>query len=45
MELKVIEKDAQNRIDKYVSENTELTRSTAQRMIDNGNILVNRQKN
>ncbi len=30
-----------NRIDKYVTEVTEMTRSTVQRMIENGKILVN----
>ena len=29
------------RIDKYISENTNMTRSTIQRMIENGKILVN----
>lgn len=40
MELKVQENE-NNRIDKYVADNTDLTRSTVQRMIENGNILVN----
>lgn len=39
MDLEV--KEGNIRIDKFVSENTELTRSTVQRMIQNGNILVN----
>lgn len=29
------------RIDKYLTDNTEYTRSKIQKMIDNGNILVN----
>ena len=40
MELKVKEFE-NNRIDKYIAENTELTRATVQRMIENGKILVN----
>ena len=33
--------DSGKRIDKYLNENTEYTRSKIQKMIDNGNILVN----
>jgi len=40
MELKVQE-NKNNRIDKYIAEQTDLTRSTVQRMIENGKILVN----
>lgn len=40
MELKV-QNEENNRIDKYISENTEMTRSTVQRMIENEKILVN----
>lgn len=40
MELKVQENE-NNRIDKYIAEQTDLTRSTVQRMIENGKILVN----
>lgn len=29
------------RLDKYISDNTDMTRSTVQRMIENGKILVN----
>ena len=32
------------RIDKYLTDNTEYTRSKIQKMIDNGNILVNRKE-
>ena len=42
MELKV--QESNNRIDKFVTENTDLTRSTVQRMIENENILVNGKK-
>lgn len=34
-------KDSGKRIDKYLNENTEYTRSKIQKMIENGNILVN----
>ncbi len=40
----IVEDLENNRIDKYVSENTEMTRSSVQRMIENGNILVNGKK-
>lgn len=40
MYLKVKDNE-NNRIDKYVAENSDLTRSAVQRMIENGNILVN----
>ena len=33
-----------NRIDKYIADSTELTRSAVQRMIENGNILVNNKE-
>lgn len=33
--------DSGKRIDKYLNENTEYTRSKIQKMIENGNILVN----
>ena len=39
--MKLEVQDFNNRIDKYVAENTDLTRSTVQRMIENGKILVN----
>jgi len=42
MELKVQEPN--NRIDKYVADYTNLTRNTVQRMVENGNILVNGKK-
>ena len=40
MELKVQDL-VNNRIDKYIADMTDMTRSTVQRMIENGNILVN----
>ena len=40
MELRVQDLD-NNRIDKYITDKTSMTRSTVQRMIENGNILVN----
>lgn len=40
MELKV--QDSGNRIDKFVADKTDYTRSAIQRMIENGNILVSR---
>ena len=40
MELRVQDLD-NNRIDKYITDKTNMTRSTVQRMIENGNILVN----
>lgn len=40
MYLKVKDNE-NNRIDKYVAEKSDLTRSAVQRMIENGNILVN----
>lgn len=40
MYLKVKDNE-NNRIDKYVAENSDLTRSAVQRIIENGNILVN----
>ena len=43
MELKVQNSEA-NRIDKYIADNTDLTRSTVQRMIENEKILVNGAK-
>ena len=43
MELKVQDLE-NNRIDKYIADKTEMTRSTVQRMIENGNILVNGKK-
>ena len=43
MELKVQDSE-NNRIDKYIADNTEMTRNTIQRMIENGNILVNGRK-
>ena len=39
MELKV--QDPNNRIDKYIAENTEYTRTAVQRLIESKNILVN----
>lgn len=36
--------DSGKRIDKYLNENTEYTRSKIQKMIENGNILVNNTK-
>lgn len=43
MELKVRASE-DSRIDKYVADNTEMTRATIQRMIENENILVNGKK-
>ena len=40
MELEV-QNSENNRIDKYITENTDFTRNTVQRMIENGNIVVN----
>lgn len=40
MEL-IVRENENNRIDKYVADNTDMTRSTVQRMIENGEILVN----
>ena len=40
MELKVQDLE-NNRIDKYIADMTNMTRSTVQRMIENGSILVN----
>lgn len=42
MEVKVVENDI--RIDKYLSNNTELSRTLISKMIDNGYILVNGKK-
>ena len=42
MELKA--QEPFNRIDKYVADCTDFTRNTVQRMIENGNILVNGKK-
>ena len=39
--MQVDENNINKRIDKYLSENTEYSRSTIQKMIDNGNITVN----
>lgn len=40
----VVRGDVGNRIDKFVAENTELTRSNVQRLIEIGKILVNRER-
>ena len=42
--MQVDENNINKRIDKYLSENTEYSRSTIQKMIDNGNITVNNFK-
>lgn len=39
--MKIVVNEDNIRIDKYLSENTEYSRSTIQKMIDNGNITVN----
>lgn len=39
--MQIDENNINKRIDKYLSENTEYSRSTIQKMIDNGNITVN----
>ena len=44
MNLKVTDLDKSVRIDKYLSDNTDLTRSKIQKLIDDENILVNNKK-
>ena len=45
MEIKLTVKDENNiRLDKYLSDNTEYTRSKIQKLMDNDNILVNNKK-
>ena len=39
--MKLTVQEDNNRIDKYIAENTDMTRATVQRMIENGKILVN----
>lgn len=43
MELEVQDNE-NSRIDKYLADNTDMTRATVQRMIESGNILVNEKK-
>ena len=44
MNLKVTDLDKSVRIDKYLSDNTDLTRNKIQKLIDDENILVNNKK-
>ena len=42
--MKIENNDIGKRIDKYLGETTDYTRSKIQKMIENGNILVNNNK-
>ena len=42
--MQVDENNINKRIDKYLGETTDYTRSKIQKMIENGNILVNNNK-